>query len=113
MKTIQKVRLAERKDGDLDWLNSNLNTLFTVKSYSVPGVNVPAIATADIDMNVALSGYSAIGIVGIRLNSYNKVVLVYADIISTTTAKVRVFNTLSTAAQTGDSVVFRILYKKN
>lgn len=92
---------------------SNLTTLFTVKSYSVPGVNVPAISTADIDLDVTLSGYSAIGIVGIRLNSYKKVVLVYADITSSKSAKVRVFNTLSTSDQTGDSVVLRILYRKN
>ena len=37
MKTIQKVRLAERKDGDLDWINSNLTGKFDKSGGTLSG----------------------------------------------------------------------------
>ena len=37
--TIQKVRLAEWKDGDLDWLNSNLKQLNSIEFTSGTRLN--------------------------------------------------------------------------
>lgn len=85
---------------------------FVIKTYTIAGKAVNAETTADFEPNIALSGYTPLGIVGTRLNAYGSVTLVYADLVDDTKAKVRVRNN-GTESVTGDNVIIRVLYFKS
>ena len=85
---------------------------FVIKTYTIAGKAVNAETTADFEPNIALSGYTPLGIVGTRLNSYGSVTLVYADLVDNTKARVRVRNN-GTASVTGENVIIRVLYFKS
>ena len=85
---------------------------FVIKTYTIAGKAVNAETTADFEPNIALSGYTPLGIVGTRLNAYGSVTLVYADLVDDTKARVRVRNN-GTESVTGDNVIIRVLYFKS
>lgn len=85
---------------------------FVIKTYTIAGKEVSAGTTADFEPNIVLSGYTPLGIVGTRLNSYGSVTLVYADLVDNTKARVRVRNN-GTASATGENVIIRVLYFKS
>lgn len=88
------------------------NSDFVIKTYTIAGKAVNAETTADFEPNIALSGYTPLGIVGTRLNAYGSVTLVYADLVDDTKARVRVRNN-GTESVTGDNVIIRVLYFKS
>ena len=111
--TSKGVKLNCKVDGE--WGNTiNLATKddFVIKTYTIAGKAVNAETTADFEPNIALSGYTPLGIVGTRLNSYGSVTLVYADLVDNTKARVRVRNN-GTASVTGENVIIRVLYFKS
>lgn len=85
---------------------------FVIKTYTIAGKAVNAETIADFEPNIALSGYTPLGIVGTRLNAYGSVTLVYADLVDDTKARVRVRNN-GTESVTGDNVIIRVLYFKS
>ena len=85
---------------------------FVIKTYTIAGKAVNAETTADFEQNIALSGYTPLGIVGTRLNAYGSVTLVYADLVDDTKARVRVRNN-GTESVTGENVIIRVLYFKS
>lgn len=85
---------------------------FVIKTYTIAGKAVNVETTADFEPNIALSGYTPLGIVGTRLNAYGSVTLVYADLVDDTKARVRVRNN-GTESVTGDNVIIRVLYFKS
>ena len=85
---------------------------FVIKTYTIAGKAVDAGTITDFEPNIALSGYTPLGIVGTRLNSYGSVTLVYADLVDNTKARVRVRNN-GTASVTGENVIIRVLYLKS
>lgn len=104
------------KKGSVDnwseWINLATKNDFVIKTYTIAGKAVNAETTADFEPNIALSGYTPLGIVGTRLNAYGSVTLVYADLVDDTKARVRVRNN-GTESVTGDNVIIRVLYFKS
>ena len=94
------------------WAESATKNDFVIKTYTIAGKAVNAETTADFEPNIALSGYTPLGIVGTRLNAYGSVTLVYADLVDDTKARVRVRNN-GTESVTGDNVIIRVLYFKS
>ena len=74
------------------WAESATKNDFVIKTYTIAGKAVNAETIADFEPNIALSGYTPLGIVGTRLNAYGSVTLVYADLVDDTKARVRVRN---------------------
>ncbi len=104
------------KKGSVDnwseWINLATKNDFVIKTYTIAGKAVNAETIADFEPNIALSGYTPLGIVGTRLNAYGSVTLVYADLVDDTKARVRVRNN-GTESVTGDNVIIRVLYFKS
>ena len=71
------------------WAESATKNDFVIKTYTIAGKAVNAETIADFEPNIALSGYTPLGIVGTRLNAYGSVTLVYADLVDDTKARVR------------------------
>ena len=94
------------------WAESATKNDFVIKTYTIAGKAVNAETIADFEPNIALSGYTPLGIVGTRLNAYGSVTLVYADLVDDTKARVRVRNN-GTESVTGDNVIIRVLYFKS
>ena len=94
------------------WAESATKNDFVIKTYTIAGKAVNAETIADFEPNIALSGYTPLGIVGTRLNAYGSVTLVYADLVDDTKAIVRVRNN-GTESVTGDNVIIRVLYFKS
>ena len=94
------------------WAESSTKNDFVIKTYTIAGKAVNAETIADFEPNIALSGYTPLGIVGTRLNAYGSVTLVYADLVDDTKARVRVRNN-GTESVTGDNVIIRVLYFKS
>ena len=95
-----------------EWINLATKDDFVIKTYTIAGKAVNAETIADFEPNIALSGYTPLGIVGTRLNAYGSVTLVYADLVDDTKARVRVRNN-GTESVTGDNVIIRVLYFKS
>lgn len=94
------------------WAESATKNDFVIKTYTIAGKAVNAETIADFEPNIALSGYTPLGIVGTSLNAYGSVTLVYADLVDDTKARVRVRNN-GTESVTGDNVIIRVLYFKS
>ena len=94
------------------WAESATKNDFVIKTYTIAGKAVNAETIADFEPNIALSGYTPLGIVGTRLNAYGSVTLVYADLVDDTKARLRVRNN-GTESVTGDNVIIRVLYFKS
>lgn len=94
------------------WAESATKNDCVIKTYTIAGKAVNAETIADFEPNIALSGYTPLGIVGTRLNAYGSVTLVYADLVDDTKARVRVRNN-GTESVTGDNVIIRVLYFKS
>lgn len=94
------------------WAESATKNDFVIKTYTIAGKAVNAETIADFEPNIALSGYTPLGIVGTRLNAYGSVTLVYSDLVDDTKARVRVRNN-GTESVTGDNVIIRVLYFKS
>lgn len=109
--TIYK-RERNNSDAWTDWNTYALKSDFVIKTYTIAGKAVNAETTADFEPNIALSGYTPLGIVGTCLNAYGSVTLVYAYLVDDTKARVRVRNN-GTESVTGDNVIIRVLYFKS
>lgn len=81
------------------------------KYYTQVGKSLPADATTDFVFDVTLSGYTPLGIIGTRFNSYGRASLVHAY-ISGNSANVRLRNN-GTSDQSGENVAITVLYKKS
>lgn len=83
----------------------------STKFFQLPGKTIGTSTTLDFDFDIALSGYTPIGVIGTRLSAYGNASLVYSDILEGNKARVRICNNGSSSV-TGDYVSIRILYKK-
>lgn len=104
------------EDGNMSAVSSNAvfdvaNELLFVKSFTVAGTNTPVGGVSDYNINVSLSGYTAIGIVGTLIGSGGTISLVTSMLNSTNNAFVRLINN-GTAAITPNSININVLYKK-
>ena len=99
--------------GAISTLNSSKSNLLTTKFYRTNDNTISASSYKDITYNVALSGYTAIGLVGARVEGNSSVAL-FGFYLGTSdnTAYARVKN-LTSSSQTGVKVGFTVLYVKN
>ena len=91
-------------------LKSNKANLLTSKLYRTDNNSIGASSYKDITYNVALSGYTALGVVGARAEGNSNVAL-FGFYLESNTAYARVKN-LTTSAQSV-KVAFTVLYVKN
>ncbi len=99
--------------GAISTLNSSKSNLLTTRFYRTNDNTISASSYKDITYNVALSGYTAIGLVGARVEGNSSVAL-FGFYLGTSdnTAYARVKN-LTSSSQTGVKVGFTVLYVKN
>lgn len=99
--------------GAISTLNSSKSNLLTTKFYRTNDNTISASSYKDITYNVALSGYTAIGLVGARVEGNSSVAL-FGFYLGTSdnTAYARVKN-LTSSSQTGVKVGFTVLYVKS
>ena len=99
--------------GAISTLNSSKSNLITTRFYRTNDNSINASSYRDITYNVALSGYTSIGLVGARVEGNSSVAL-FGFYLGTddNTAYARVKN-LTNSSQTGVKVGFTVLYVKD
>ena len=99
--------------GAISTLNSSKSNLITTRFYRTNDNSISASSYKDITYNIALSGYTAIGLVGARVEGNSSVAL-FGFYLGTSdnTAYARVKN-LTSSSQTGVKVGFTVLYVKD
>jgi hypothetical protein len=80
-----------------------------IEDFSISQTSVAANTHTDIDINVSKSGYTPKALCGWQINGVTNVVIIYAALISNTTARLRVKN-ISTDQQTISGGHITVIY---
>ena len=99
-------------ESDITSLNTSLTQLLSVRAFTLTPTEYVAVgAIATYNISTTLSGYTLLGVIGVRITSSESCSLVIADVQTTTSVLVRVRNNGSSQNKPGEIAV-RCLFLK-
>lgn len=110
-----RTNIGAASQADLNMLNSKLTNMIVSeeKDSGTISESIPSGGDIDYDLNIKKTGYTPIGIVGLRVNGGNNGQLYYSRFyLSGNTAKISIGNKYSSAV-TATKIFITVLYLKN